>query len=392
MSILVLLPSDPVHYSNGFNAYLSIIDHLYLIPGTLFTSAESDQAPDAGLFYSSRLPGSYIPENSILDSTWLLESIDYLILPDHIDGLFTKIYDILRCSNRAIGFINLVFAPLYAFEDPAIRPWQTMYDERDYFIFFNRHFSPTPVQDIYLEPSYSDLFAFMAGATLPHDNKRKSVVIYAGKGHFALNGREAKSVQEVLEYSLKTGKDFELVTRTSPSCRNEYFEKLIAASFLIVLDPFTNLVRDALLCGTPVFCPIPGIDYRTYGMASNSESLALLLDLRKEIALQALERHKSMASGNVKRMLRLIVGIKMLITSGRLYQNLLIPYSVHLAEMQYSFSSKLRNYSVVGELSSHTHRIDQVDHAIQILMDDPRSDINHQYRAVASNQLQYSYE
>ena len=215
---LILLPGYFNKKSNGLQAYVSLATSLASLEEVAFTSGQPDGS-NCSEEYNELCEGKYVSEKTLLESTERIKHIKNVVLPDHIDGLFCGIYDHLRCNGESdIKFINLVLAPLYIFHDPHVRPIETMYDERDFFIYFNSKFCPSnyKVLDVYQEPTFDYLARMRYNEQDETVGNLKYLSIYAGKGHFALDDKGAKKIREINEYFKSRDIYTTLITRSWP--------------------------------------------------------------------------------------------------------------------------------------------------------------------------------
>ena len=305
ITTLVILPVNPDPRSNGIQCYLSLVGQLSSLPGVAYTSGQG--CNDSGkAYYNSTWHGCYIAEILLMQDKSLFGALQFVILPDHIDGLACQVYDYLRCeAGDVIQYINLVLAPLYVFGDNNSRPIETMYDNRDSFIFFNKHFLPPDYHllDIYQEPNLGYLHNVIpvldAGLNeYPHPVP-KTLAIYAGKGHYAVDHSISGEISDIKDYLDSRGIGFSLITRSWPESKQAYLQLIADSIGLIMLDPFTNVLRDALLLGVPVFSAVDGIDYQCYGVSRVASSFINSLSQRRNIREYALSRQFGLARFNL---------------------------------------------------------------------------------------------
>lgn len=390
ISVLGILPASPDTKSNGIQCYLSLLYLLRSLPGMVYTSGPGKDHAGTS-HYALSCEGVYIPENILIASESLVDSLRIVILPDHIDGLECQIYDYLRCLPDArIQFVNIVLAPLAVFADERQRPSATMYDYRDSFIYFNKLFSPPGFckVDIYQEPVYRELISEIANSSLHSTSNKvqqgKNLLIYSGKGHFAVSSQISAEIKEIRAIASQKNLDFALITRTWPHAKQEYLQTLKNSAGLILLDPFTNVIRDALMLGVPVFCPMEGIDYDCYGVTSNAKAFVEMIGNGHEIQRWALDRHFRLARFNhIKQSLFCEAINRMLRNADNSIGEIVVPYSPDLLQASMQISGNLRMHCVVGSLSTATHAIHDAQDALDILANSEGSEISIQYRQTA---------
>jgi hypothetical protein len=392
-SVLVILPSSPDPRSNGIQSYLSLVDNLKNLRGVVYTSG-----PMGKDHYSTHMPGYYIQEDILINKIGLIANVSLVVLPDHIDGLGSKIYDIARCTcSDSTKFINVVLAPIFVFADRSLRSMEVTYDCRDYFVYFNKLFAPTYLcaKDVYQEPSFdylfdSDSFSLLGAASQQLGHSSDDVLVYAGKGHYCVSAEAEGELRTIKDYLDSSQIDTKLITRLWPSSKQEYTALLAKAAGLILLDPFTNLVRDALMLGVPVFSAVTGIDYNSYGIAKTADSFLTLISKRSQIAKSAWDRHYSLARFNIMKQSIFFQAVHKMLDScdstvPSSLRNIVIPFTPEFYNSSLELASELRRYCVVGNLSAATHSICAIDEAWSIMLNAPGSTLPAEYRQVAAD-------
>ena len=324
----------------------------------------------------------------------LLDGIRLVILPDHIDGLSCAIYDHLRCEySNNIRYLNIILAPLFAFSDRTLRPMETTYDERDSFVYFNKNFLPPGFHayDIYQEPTYEYILRLISeGEEISEAESRQNrvnLLIYSGKGHFAVDAPISDEIKIIKQYFDDRGGSHKLITRTWPNSKVDYIQLMLDSAGLILLDPFTNVIRDALMLGLPVFAPINGIDYDTYGVTRSALSFIDLLNQRNQIKKRAWDRHFSLARFNIVKQSIFFETVRKMtlnhsVDSGRIA----VPFSPSLVEASIAFVLELQaKCVVVGSLSTATHAINSASDAFEIILNSQNSSTAIEYRQVANH-------
>jgi hypothetical protein len=392
ITILVLLPASPDPRSNGIQCYLSLVGPLKLLPGVAYTSGPGYN--DLGTaHYMATWQGHYIPESLLLQDKTLLAALRVVLLPDHIDGLACQIYDYLRCEGSdTIRYINMVLAPLYVFSDQSLRPIETMYDNRDLFVYFNKHFLPSGyhAMDIYQEPNSVDLHKILSAieVTVDHNSPPncKNAVIYAGKGHYAIDHSASCAISEIKSYLDSRGLGLSLITRSWPESKHVYLQLMAESIGLILLDPFTNVIRDALMLGVPVFSTLDGIDYECFGVSRDATSFINSLANRKSIREHAWSRHFSLSRFNLLKQSLFFESIrKLLIDQKAGLGSVFIPYTAELQQASLLFARDLLKQCVVGSLCTATQAVTSADEAIEIMINPDSSAVAAGYRQVANN-------
>jgi len=392
ITLLVLLPASPDPRSNGIQCYLSLVGPLQSLPGVAYTSGPGEN--DLGTaHYMATWQGHYIPESSLMQDKTLLSGLRVVLLPDHIDGLFCQIYDYLRCEGAdTIQYINMVLAPLYVFSDKNFRPIKTMYDNRDLFVYFNKHFLPAGyhAMDIYQEPNFADLFKILSAIEVNVDQNPspngKNVVIYAGKGHYAIDQSASYAISEIKNYLDSRGLGLSLITRSWPESKQVYLRLMAESIGLIMLDPFTNVIRDALMLGVPVFSTAGGIDYECFGVSRDAASFINTLDKRKSIREHAWSRHFSLSRFNLLKQSLLFESIrKLLIDQKAGLGSVFMPYTAELQQASLLLARDILKQCVVGSLSTATHAVTSADEAIEIMINPDSSAVAAGYRQVANS-------
>lgn len=391
ISILIILPASPDPRSNGIQCFNSLVDLCRFLPGVAYTSGDCGAS-----HYKLYHKGRYLPEMELLQNPRLLEQINLVIVPDHIDGLNCRIYDYLRCEGgEGIRYINIVLAPLYVFSDKDVRPVKTMYDERDCFIYFNRLFAPPGFNacDVYQEPSYNYLLEsghYRAELDIiDKEGPAREVLVYAGKGHFAVDSQISNQVHSIRKRLDEQSIGFKLITRTWPENKEHYIE-LMANSFgLIIADPFTNVIRDALMLGLPVFSTVNGIDYDVTGISNNAAAFFKLSTMRHKIRALAWERHFSLSRFNLMKQSLFFEAVRELANRrSTISRKIVIPFSSALQNASLQVAQHLRKTCVVGSLSTATHAIDDAMDAIDILENLQTSSAAINYRTIAREYLE----
>jgi len=390
ITILVLLPASPDPRSNGIQCYLSLVSLLKSLPGVAYTSGPGHN--DAGTaYYMATWQGHYIPEGSLIQDTSLLAALRVVLLPDHIDGLACQIYDYLRCEGAdTLQYINMVLAPLYVFSDKNLRPIETMYDNRDLFIYFNKHFLPPGyhASDIYQEPDFGDLHTILLGIEGSLDQNPppscKNLAIYAGKGHFAIDHSASCAISEIKSYLDSRGLGLSLITRSWPENKQVYLRLVAESIGLILLDPFTNVIRDALMLGVPVFSTHDGIDYECFGVSRDPTSFINTLAKRKSIREHAWSRHFSLTRFNLLKQSLFFESIrKLLIDQKAGLGSAFIPYTAELQQASLLLARDLLKQCVVGSLCTATQAVTSSDEAIEIMINPDSSAVAAGYRQIA---------
>jgi hypothetical protein len=392
ITILVLLPASPDPRSNGIQCYLSLVGPLKLLPGVAYTSGPGYN--DLGTaHYMATWQGHYIPESLLMQDKTLLSALRVVLLPDHIDGLFCQIYDYLRCEGAGnIQYINMVLAPLYVFSDKNLRPIETMYDNRDSFVYFNKHFLPPGyhAMDIYQEPDCGDLYSILPAIEVNLDQNPpsscKNLVIYAGKGHYAIDPSASSAISEIKSYLDSRGLGLSLITRTWPESKQVYLQLIAESIGLVMLDPFTNVIRDALMLGVPVFSTIRGIDYECFGVSSDATSFISTLAKRKSIREHAWSRHFSLSRFNLLKQSLLFESIRKLVIDQKAgLGSIFIPYTAELQQASLLLARDILKQCVVGSLSTATHAVTSADEAIEIMINPESSAVAAGYRQIAND-------
>ncbi len=399
-SALVILPSSPDPRSNGIQSYLSLVDNLKNLRGVVYTSG-----PTGNDHYSIHMRGHYIPEDILIDKIELIANLSLVVLPDHIDGLGSKIYDVARCTcSDSTKFINVVLAPIFVFADRSLRPAEVTYDCRDYFVYFNKLFAPTClcVKDVYQEPSFdylfeSNSFSLLGAASQQLGHASGDVLVYAGKGHYSVSVEAEGELRAIKDYLDSSQIDTKLITRIWPASKQEYIGLLAKAAGLILLDPFTNLVRDALMLGVPVFSAVAGIDYDSYGISKTANSFLTLFSKRSQIANSAWDRHYSLARFNVSKQSIFFQAVcKMLdscdSTVPSSLKDIVIPFAPEFYNSSLELARELRRYCVVGNLSAATHSISAIEEAWSIMLNVPGSTVAAEYRQIAADYFSSNFQ
>ena len=83
--------------------------------------------------------------------------------------------------------------------------------------------------------------------------------------------------------------------------KQDYIRLLQYSAGLILLDPFTNVVRDSLMIGTPVYSTTEGIDYISNGITTTPDDFIALLESRDAIRTGAWDRHDMLTRLNLTK-------------------------------------------------------------------------------------------
>ena len=387
ISLLVILPASPDPRSNGIQCFSGLVDLCRFLPGVAYTSGDSGAD-----HYKLMHKGRYFPESILLQNQCLLKQIRIVVLPDHIDGLGCNIYDYLRCEGGdAIRYINLVLAPLYGFADESVRPMITMYDERDSFVYFNDLFAPPGlcVRDVYQEPSYEYLFGSKShgreAGDIDQECSTGDFLLYAGKGHFAVDSSTSSEICLIRKHLEARGVGCTLITRTWPVSKDHYVDLMSSSFGLLILDPFTNVIRDALMLGLPVFSATNGIGYNVFGVANDATSFFSLSRQRHKIKAHAWDRHFSRSRFNLIKQSLFFETIRMLLNGkSNLTDQIVIPFSPALKQASTEFAQELQRSCVVGSLSTATHAVENASEAVAILENSAATSVATEYRKIAS--------